>query len=168
VTVRSTLGVTTLGEFLDRLDAAEDDPLPYTLGAVLPPEWTGYFPPPLFEPASFGPAQYRMGSGPNQVATVLHRDCAHAFLGQLIGRKRFRLYSPDQTPYLYVHKSYDRDQPCWVDPWEPDLDRFPLFAQAKAVEFLLEPGWLLVIPHGWYHTVLALDRTLSVGFHRET
>ncbi len=108
-----------------------------------------------------------MGSGPNQVSTLLHRDSGDAFLGQIIGRKRFKLYAPNQTPYMYVYKSYNRDQPCWVDPWAPDLERFPLFKHASAVEFTLMPGELLVIPRGWYHTVLALETTLSVGYHRE-
>jgi 50S ribosomal protein L16 3-hydroxylase len=168
VTVKSTLGVSTLGEFLDALAAADPaQPPPYTLGSVIPAELAGYFPPPFFDPDSFGPAQLWMGSGPQQISTMLHRDSGDAFLGQLIGRKRFKLYSPDQTPFMYVFKSYNRDQPCWVNPWEPDLDRFPLFHHAVATEFVLEPGELLIIPRGWYHTVLALDRTLSVGFHRE-
>jgi ribosomal protein L16 Arg81 hydroxylase len=131
------------------------------------PEMVDYFPPPFFDPASVGPAQLWMGSGPNRISTPLHRDSGDAFLGQLIGRKRFKLYSPDQTLYLYVFKSYNRDQPCWVNPWEPDFKRFPLFSEAFATEFILEPGELLIIPRGWYHTVMALDRTLSVGFHRE-
>jgi 50S ribosomal protein L16 3-hydroxylase len=165
--VKSTVGVSSLGEFLDALDASTHNPAPYTLGSVMPPEMVGYFPAPFFDPASFGPTQIWMGSGPNQISTLLHRDSGDAFLGQLIGRKRFKLYSPDQTPYLYVFKSYNRDQPCWVNPWEPDFERFPLFREAFATEFILEPGELVIIPRGWYHTVMALDRTLSVGFHRE-
>jgi hypothetical protein len=167
VQVKSTIGVGTLGEFLDALEASDDENPPYTFGSVMAPELVGYFPPPLFDPSSFGPAQLWMGSGSNKISTLLHRDSGDAFLGQLIGRKRFKLYSPDQTPYLYVFKSYNRDQPCWVNPWEPDFDRFPLLREAFATEFILEPGELLIIPRGWYHTVLALDRTLSVGFHRE-
>jgi hypothetical protein len=167
VQTKSTIGVGTLGEFLDALDASNGENPPYTLGAVMSPELVGYFPPPFFDPASFGPAQLWMGSGPNKISTLLHRDSGDAFLGQLIGSKRFKLYSPEQTPYLYVFKSYNRDQPCWVNPWEPDFERFPLFREAFATEFILEPGELLIIPRGWYHTVLALDRTLSVGFHRE-
>lgn len=165
--VKSTAGVSSLSEFLDALDASNDNLPPYTLGSVMPPEMVGYFPAPFFDPTSFGPTQIWMGSGANQISTLLHRDSGDAFLGQLIGRKNFKLYSPDQTPYLYVFKSYNRDQPCWVNPWEPDFERFPLFREAFATEFTLEPGELIIIPRGWYHTVMALDRTLSVGFHRE-
>jgi ribosomal protein L16 Arg81 hydroxylase len=108
-----------------------------------------------------------MGSAPNRVSTLLHRDSGDAFLAQIIGSKRLKLYSPDQTPFMYPFKSYNRDQPCWVNPWEPDAQRYPQFARAFATEFDLHPGELLIIPRGWYHTVLALDTTLSVGFHRE-
>jgi ribosomal protein L16 Arg81 hydroxylase len=54
-----------------------------------------------------------------------------------------------------------------VNPWEPDLDRFPLFENATETDFTLYPGELLIIPRGWYHTVRALDTTMSIGFHRE-
>jgi hypothetical protein len=167
IRINSTLGITTVTEFLDELERSHADPPPYTIGSTMPAQMRSFFPAPLLDPASFGPAQLWMGSGPGRISTLLHRDSGDAFLGQLIGRKQFKLYSPDQTPCMYVYRSYNRDQPCWVNPWEPDYERFPLFKQAVATEFTLCPGDLLVIPRGWYHTVLALDTTLSVGFHRE-
>ena len=168
IPVKSTLGLTTLAQFLDELERhhGTESP-PYTIGSTMPEALRPFFPPPLLAPESFGPAQLWMGSGPGKISTLLHRDSGDAFLGQLIGRKQFKLYSPDQTPFMYVYRSYNRDQPCWVNPWEPDFARFPLFRNANAVEFTLHPGELLVIPRGWYHTVLALDVTMSVGFHRE-
>lgn len=165
--LKSTIGIGTLAEFLDELGRTTGEHVPYTLGSIMPDELVRFFPPPYFEPASFGSAQLWMGSAPGRISTLLHRDSAEAFLGQVIGRKQFKLYSPDQTPYMYVFKSYNRDQPCWVNPWEPDFERFPLFKRAHVTEFTLSPGELLIIPRGWYHTVLALDTTLSVGFHRE-
>ncbi len=167
VRVQSTLGISTLGEFCAHLADDDGQAPPYTIGSSLPAELCGFFPPPFFDPASFGPAQLWLGSGPGRISTLLHRDSGDAFLGQLIGRKEFKMYSPDQTPFMYVRKSYNRDQPCWVNPWEPDLAKFPLFANAVETSFTLHPGELLIIPRGWYHTVRALDTTMSIGFHRE-
>ncbi|PRP97404.1 Cupin superfamily protein [Enhygromyxa salina] len=165
VEIQSTLGITSVADFMAALAAIE--PAPYTIGCVMPEAMRAFFPPPLFDPEGFGPAQLWMGSAAGQISTLLHRDSGDAFLGQVIGRKRFKLYSPDQSPSMYPFKSFNRDQPCWVNPWEPDLDCYPRFADAYATDFILAPGELLIIPRGWYHTVLALAPTLSVGFHRE-
>jgi hypothetical protein len=165
-TVRSNVGTMPIGEFLDQLKAPGSI-VPYTYGAPLPEELLSAFPPPFYAKDTFGPAQIWMGSGPGQISTPLHRDSGEAFLGQVIGRKQFILYSPDQTEYMYAFKSFNRDQPCWANPWQPDYAKYPLFQKARATKFMLSPGELLIIPRGWYHTVRSLDVTLSIGFHRE-
>jgi len=44
-----------------------------------------------------------------------------------------------------------------------DRDKDALAEQAYRLK--LAPGELSIIPPGWFHTVKALDVTLSVGFH---
>ena len=40
-----------------------------------------------------------------------------------------------------------------IDAFEPERDRYPLFAKATAIEFDLLPGEILFIPTGWFHQV---------------
>lgn len=167
IVIRSNLGNTTLGEYIDRLDQPNPEKIPYTFGADLPQEMLEFFEPPLFAKESFAHAQLWMGCAPDQISTLLHRDSGDAFLGQIIGRKRLILFAPDETEFLYTYKSYNRDQPCWYNAWERDFETYPLARNATPLEFTLHPGELLVIPKGWFHTVKALDVTMSVGYHRE-
>src|SRR3546814_12126380 len=46
-----------------------------------------------------------------------------------------------------------------VDPFAPDLDRYPRFAEAwsHASEATLEPGDALYLPYMWWHGVESLE-----------
>jgi len=78
------------------------------------------------------------------------------------GRRRFVLFPPEQIANLYpgpVLNAPGGVPISLVDPWDPDLDRFPRFAEAMAVaqETLLEPGDALYIPSLWWHGVASLE-----------
>ena len=55
------------------------------------------------------------------------------------GRKRRRFISPLQTPLLY--NSFEVYSPINID--KPDLNRYPLFAQATVMEVIVEPSELV-------------------------
>jgi hypothetical protein len=97
----------------------------------------------------------RIFIGPKGAITPLHRDIwgTHAWLGQLVGRKRWTLFSPEQREFLYD---------CKVQPQKPDLDKFPLFRKAKPLECTIGPGDLVFVPGGWAHEVVSLDATISI------
>ncbi|MFD2572514.1 cupin-like domain-containing protein [Spirosoma soli] len=88
--------------------------------------------------------------------------CLHAYITQLYGQKEFTVIPPDQTPYVYPLPGNS-----WVsevnDVKSPDLDKFPLFAKATPVSFVVEPGETLFIPCGWWHTARSLTPTISVA-----
>lgn len=139
----------------------------YTGGCPVPEAMLAHFPYPL--DARLGktcaPTLW-MGRplDPAQPVTGLHRDAFCVLLGQVIGSKRVVLYGPDQAQFLYPVKAHNRNQGCRVEPWAPDLQRFPKFRRAHAVETTLEPGDLLLIPIGWFHCVFAHDATMSVSY----
>jgi ribosomal protein L16 Arg81 hydroxylase len=51
-----------------------------------------------------------------------------------------------------------------VDAEDADLRRFPRYAKAQPIEFVIEPGEILFIPAGWWHHVRALDPSISMNF----
>lgn len=66
----------------------------------------------------------------------------------MFGQKKFFVYSPDQTPLVYPTPR--RKHVAQVkDVENPDLVRFPRFAEAKAHTCVLEAGDLLFMPCGW-------------------
>ena len=66
---------------------------------------------------------------------------------QLVGTKRCLLFPPSDFHGLYpfpVHHPHDRQ--AQVDLYNPDLSRFPKFAEVRPLEAVLQPGELLYIP----------------------
>src|SRR5262249_21059965 len=78
--------------------------------------------------------------GPGGEFPYLHYDYLgfYAFINQIYGQKEFVIYPPGQEELLYI----DEDHP-WksrVDNvFKPNLEQFPLFAQAKPVVEVLSP-----------------------------
>lgn len=156
----------TLGRFLGSWrSAAAAAEKPYSAGCPLSAQLAALFPFPLFAAGAYHPvAQLWAGvRREHTLVTPLHCDIAASFLAQVHGRKRLWLYAPSQRDLLYPIDGFNTYQPCCVDAAQPDLERFPRFAQARPIEVTLEPGDLLVIPTGWYHCVWALDDVISVS-----
>ncbi|RYF58289.1 MAG: cupin-like domain-containing protein [Cytophagaceae bacterium] len=86
----------------------------------------------------------------------------HAYITQLYGHKEFTVIPPDQTAYVYP-----KPDNTWVsevnDIRNPDLEKYPLFAKATPVTFVVGPGETLFIPCGWWHTARSLTPTISVA-----
>jgi hypothetical protein len=104
--------------------------------------------------------------------TALHRDLIHAMSAQIVGRKRWTLYSPDQAELVYpvtLNMLVDGSEACGVDVEKPNLAEHPLFAKARPLQVDVEPGQMLFFPCGWFHHVRALDPVVSVtiGFFDE-
>jgi hypothetical protein len=95
---------------------------------------------------------------------VVHYDFlhTHAFLMQLHGTKHYFLYGPDQTPLMYQVPG-DPNRSDLNDVENPNLEKYPLFAQARGHSFLLEPGEMLFVPSGWWHTVRMLSPSITVS-----
>ena len=93
--------------------------------------------------------------GPAGSGIRMHLDVgfSSAWNVQVTGRKRWVLYPPEQTPFLYEGE---------VDALHPDLAHFPRFAEARGLELEVGPGELLFIPSLWWHQTVHLEDGIAV------
>jgi Cupin-like domain len=82
--------------------------------------------------------------------TPLHFDIdmGHVLHTAMHGRRRVRLFAPDQSRALYQHPFTVRS---YVNLDEPDLAQHPALACARGYEIILEPGQTLFMPSGYWH-----------------
>ncbi len=94
--------------------------------------------------------------GHQDTSVGLHKDPINgcAWLGMIKGRKKIVLFTPDQEELLYDGK---------VDVFNPDLEKFPLYAKTNPVEVILEPEEILYIPPNWWHHVKNLEDSIALG-----
>lgn len=82
--------------------------------------------------------------------TPLHYDIDMGCVLHVVlhGRRRIRLFPPDQARCLYRHPFTVRS---YVDLDRPDLEAHPALREARGVEVVLEPGQTLFMPAGYWH-----------------
>ena len=172
----------TLGEYIDwMLTGTEDNPAPYPCTLQIEQDYPELLPdvqPPLKYAlpdriqSKFLPNRFLSGANtleiffgsPGAQFPYVHYDymSLHAFITQLYGQKEFTVIPPSQTPYVYP-----KPDNTWVsdvpDIRNPDLEKYPLFANATPVTFVVGPGETLFIPCGWWHTARSLTPTISVA-----
>lgn len=114
---------------------------------------------PLFDTLSGVTPRIWMGNA-TQVAT--HFDLSDNFAVVGLGKRRFTLFPPSATKDLYVGPldfTLAGQPVSMVDPLNPDLERYPDFANAEPLALTadLEPGDGLYIPTLWWHHVNASE-----------
>ncbi len=96
--------------------------------------------------------------------THTHFDQDYNIFVQLVGRKRFTLWSPHQHELMYV---YPRVHPMWhksrVNFGSVDRARFPAFTRARGVQVELGPGDMLYVPPYTWHYVETLSPSVSLS-----
>ena len=98
----------------------------------------------------------------NSAIVAPHYDVHDNVACVVTGRRHFTLFPPDQVANLYVGPTLDAPGGVpisTVDLANPDLEKFPRFADALEVaqEATLEPGDAIFIPTPWWHAVEALE-----------
>ena len=109
-------------------------------------------------PADDALASFWLG---NRTRISAHYDFPDNLGCVVAGERRFTLFPPDQIRNLYVgpvDRTPSGQAISMVDFAEPDLDRFPKFAEAArhARRTCLGPGDGLFIPSMWWHHVESL------------
>ena len=50
-----------------------------------------------------------------------------------------------------------------IDLMNPDIAKFPEYAQTSpAIDFILEPGEVFILPYGWWHQTLIVEDSISL------
>ncbi|EKM52981.1 uncharacterized protein PHACADRAFT_30100 [Phanerochaete carnosa HHB-10118-sp] len=93
--------------------------------------------------------------------TPLHRDvyCSYSWSTNVCGRKRWWLFPPEQTSYLFMPAR----KLCVHDVRSVDLERFPDFAKTRPLVVEQEAGETIFVPSGWYHQVENLTACISIN-----
>ena len=76
------------------------------------------------------------------------------------GRRRVRLFGPEQSRALYRHPFTVRS---YTDLNDPDYDTFPALAHGRGYEVLLEPGQTLFMPSGYWHEFHYADAGMGLS-----
>jgi hypothetical protein len=145
---------TTLSELADGLETP----------AYFKPNWRSRWPLSTLDPegaecrggeAFFGPRNASFG--------VLHFDRHAVFLGicQYYGTKLWWLCPPEAGTCLYPDMRGDYPHLSQVNPFQPDLERFPLFANVQPFVATLEPGDAMFLPAFWWHITNAVTANIS-------
>ena len=97
----------------------------------------------------------------NSATVAPHFDSAENIAAVAVGRRRFVLFPPDQTPNLYPGPLdvTPANVPISMVPLEnPDLERFPRYREAMDAAMVaeLDPGDAIYIPYMWWHGVQSL------------
>jgi hypothetical protein len=113
-------------------------------------------------PASAGGLRDTLWIAPRGTTSSLHHDGDYDNLNlQVSGRKLFLLVPPPSHEALHTHGSAESP----INPFVPDLARFPRFRGAEPVEATLDPGEILLIPKYWWHCVYAVEPAVNLSTH---
>jgi hypothetical protein len=98
----------------------------------------------------------------NRIRVAPHYDLTENVGVVVAGRRRFILFPPDELKNLYagpLELTPAGTPISLVDPLNPDLERYPKFAQAlkRAQLAELAPGDAIYIPFYWWHGVDSLE-----------
>ena len=113
-------------------------------------------------PAGAGALRDTLWLAPRGTMSSLHHDGDYDNLNlQVSGRKLFLLLPPRRRAELYAYGSAESP----INPFVPDLERFPRFPADDVLEATLDPGDVLLVPKYWWHGVYTLRPAVNLSTH---
>ena len=106
--------------------------------------------------------EFYMG-GKNSI-THLHCERSNIFHACMVGKKRWRIYSPENFIYLYPVPARTLFIASEVNFMEPDYDIHPWFRYANGYETILDKGDILYLPAYYWHAVENLTSAISANY----
>jgi len=106
----------------------------------------------------------------NHTIASAHYDMSNNLACCMVGKRRFTLFPPEQVANLYpgpLEPTPGGQVVSMVDFRDPDLARYPRFAEAMAAGEVaeLEPGDVLFYPALWWHNVEGIgDFTAMINY----
>jgi ribosomal protein L16 Arg81 hydroxylase len=92
--------------------------------------------------------------------TTMHQDLMGLINVQIVGRKKWQIVSILDTPRVYNQTTIFSQ----LNTKEIDFNRFPLMQDVKIIEVFVNEGDAIFMPFCWWHTVEALDKSISLSF----
>lgn len=86
----------------------------------------------------------------------------HTQITQIYGDKDLVLFHPDDGPYLYPRTDNEKFSQV-RNVFDPDLENFPLFANARPYFETLHEGETIYFPCGWWHTTVTHGPSITYG-----
>ena len=94
----------------------------------------------------------KKGSG-----TGLHCAFTNNFFINVVGKKTWTFFNPNNTPLLYPYFSkygiYNASESRFMSYQQTDLSKFPLLEYADHYVYTIQPGEILYNPASWWHSV---------------
>jgi hypothetical protein len=172
----------SMREIFDLVEGKDTSrPVPYPCKYHLPTQWPelmdmvmpvnlGYAQPNWLESSWFkrgywGSALELFIGGPGGKFPYVHVDYYHlsAWVNQLYGHKQFTVWPRGQDEFMYPEPG-DQWKSSIPDIENVDLTKYPKYAKATPITFVVGPGETLFIPVGIWHTAKSLEPTISVAF----
>ena len=104
--------------------------------------------------------------GPSKTVTGVHYDFPNNWFCQVRGTKEVILFPPDESPHMCKSRKYDWGATL-SDIDISRLDSLPkeraMFARARGLYARVEAGDALFIPRRTWHSVIALEPSISLG-----
>ncbi|MEM7360032.1 MAG: cupin-like domain-containing protein [Pseudomonadota bacterium] len=153
----------SLAQVIEKLFAAQSDATPptYYIGSTMVDHWLPGFR--AKNDIDLGDRERLVSIWlGNRSRIAAHYDFPHNIACSVVGKRRVTLFPPEQLANLYVGplELTPSGQPIsLVDTCNPDLTRYPRYAEAQAASYTveLEAGDALFIPSMWWHHVEALE-----------
>jgi len=130
----------------------------------LPELWADIEYPDLFDRSGLRRTTFYLGR--DTISAAHYHPDTQVVLCQVVGRKRFVFWPPDDIDKLYPAPWYTPNF-NWsrVNFDDPDVERrFPKIKEARRVECVVEPGEMIFVPIHWWHLVYGEGFSVSVTY----